>query len=138
MKRVKLWLVLMIMPLLCMQHIYAQSGPSKEQKKAFYGLVEKIEVQNGNDVTVTYYPIADFQSYMNTILYDDKLPDIKKDNKTSRNRWTFNTAEDCAALQQKFSQEGYGVVVVELDNKRLSLIRLDYRKFARSRAFGYK
>lgn len=115
----------------------AEAQSERGDEKVFFGWIDQVELLKDGAVEVAYYPVADFEALMGSI-DAGRQPDVKTNNTVRRARLTLKNPDERRELQEGFAKDGFQVLAVEPGEKRISMVYLGKRKFAKSKYYYYK
>lgn len=93
-----------------------------EPPPSIHGKVEEWSARN-NKMRLTYYPIADFQTYMNTIVSHKKAPDLTKGNKPAVLTLDLPSQASVDTVETLLADQ-YQVIAPDLTNKKIILVKI--------------
>lgn len=95
-----------------------------------YGLLQHI-LRDGTSLTMTYYPIEQFQYYVDQVLIYKKKPDIKTGKTTNKVRITLVSAEQTDRLLEAVQKDRHHIIFFSPDDSATCTVyQLDPKHFS--------
>lgn len=122
MKNIQIFVSLLFLMTVAVGTGQAQTQTQTQTPASIHGKVVKWNVRN-NTMRLTYYPIADFQTYMNTIVSHRKAPDLAKGNKPAVLTLDLPSPESADTIESLFADQ-YLVIAPDPANKKIILVKI--------------
>ena len=113
---------------------FAVLGPTcsgqTRQTELRYGLLSHI-LRDGTSLAMTYYPIEQFQEYLDQVLMYKKKPDIKTGKTTSKIKIVLVSAGETDRLLEAIQKDGHRIIVFSPgDSTTCTVYQLEPKHFS--------